>query len=87
VPYCGDTYERPPEDLPCGACTSGAQCQMNVIPLCDCDGAGGQAPFLHEPPGGLWDGWRCLCEGGTWHCYLESQSGSSCFMVCPDEGG
>lgn len=78
-----------PSELPCGACMPGDRCTTAIAPLCDCDGDGPSPSFLQDPDGdiGLNDGWACQCEGGSWHCYLQWQSGSSCFLVCGSDGG
>jgi hypothetical protein len=73
-----------PEDLPCGSCdTWGQTCSLGVRPLCDCDGAGPRSSFL-EPL--YWDEWVCLCQEGTWQCWINAPSGSSCVGCVPDGG-
>jgi hypothetical protein len=86
IRQCDAASSELASDLPCGTCSSGDRCLMAVKPVCDCDGAGGEPPFVQDPGTGLVDGWICECRGGTWACYLLDQSGSSCFLVCDDAG-
>lgn len=73
-----------PEDLPCGGCdTWGQACTLGVRPLCDCDGDGPN-PARLDPL--YWDQWVCLCEAGTWQCWINAPAGSSCFECRPDGG-
>jgi hypothetical protein len=70
-----------PADLPCGSCEVGDGCNLGVWAVCDCDEEGPRPQFQDDL---YFDGWDCVCLNGTWSCWLNGISGSSCAACVPD---